>query len=133
MIAFHFGLLLNNIKWVRCLQNQAPQPTMKKQLVFKYHKQIYMRFSLSNQTLSATDAANAQSTQKLASDLQEYAECREGQLNVANMKRIRPLVDSNACFLRLQACTNINSLKQLHSHIHICGLEHNIFIGTKYS
>ena len=27
-----------------------------------------MRLSLSNQTLSATDAANAQSTQKLASD-----------------------------------------------------------------
>ena len=68
MIALHFGLLLNNTKWVRCRQNLAPQPTIEKQLVFKYHKQIYMRFSLSNQTLSATDAAIAQSTQKLASD-----------------------------------------------------------------
>jgi pentatricopeptide repeat protein len=103
---------------------------MKNKLVFKVHKQIYMPFTLSYHTLSAA-AANGQSTQKLAPDLQDSAERRENQLGVTYMKRIRPQVDSNACFLFLQVCTNVSSLKQLHTHIHMSGLEHNLFIGTK--
>eukprot|EP01018_Ginkgo_biloba_P007785 Gb_19828 [translate_table: standard] len=69
-----------------------------------YHKRIGMRFFV--------DAAQANSFSEV------------GSMSVAP-------VDSNVYASLLQACTNIEALKQMHAHMLRSGTDQNVFLGTK--
>eukprot|EP01018_Ginkgo_biloba_P020814 Gb_00195 [translate_table: standard] len=56
--------------------------------------------------------------------------CRETLLNEASGYQPIPL-DSRTYAYLLQASTSTESLKQIHAHILACGLDQNIFLGTK--
>eukprot|EP01018_Ginkgo_biloba_P025794 Gb_04080 [translate_table: standard] len=98
---------------------------------FKNHRHIHMRFlpeadlGLIHQSISTAGNVERQSMQ----DTKSESEC--DNFNSPGKYGLLKDFNTNAYASLLQSCITIKSLAQVHAHMLITGLDHNIVLGTK--